>query len=304
MKKIIGLFLMFALCGHFSHGQMNLSLHLDEVADEPIGTNLTIKTARLPNGVYLQYAEQGIFTGTAVIFLHGIGDSWHSFEPVLKALPENIHAFAVSLRGHGDSEKPATGYTINHFATDVDQFIKVKELKSVYVVGHSMGGMVAQQFVLDHPQLTKGMVLIDSDANFNDNPGMPGFFQQALKLDGPIDRKFMDEFQRTTLAKPIDPDYYNLLVSEGMKVPAGVFKSSFAGMMQADFRDELKNIKVPALIFWGNKDNICSIKDEEQLLRDIPHAKFMIYENTGHALHWEEPARFTNALTSFIKSIH
>jgi len=304
MKKIIGLFLMFALCGHFSHGQMNLSLHHDEVADEPIGTNLTIKTARLPNGVYLQYAEQGIFTGTAVIFLHGIGDSWHSFEPVLKALPENIHAFAVSLRGHGDSEKPATGYTINHFATDVDQFIKVKELKSVYVVGHSMGGMVAQQFVLDHPQLTKGMVLIDSDANFNDNPGMPGFFQQALKLDGPIDRKFMDEFQRTTLAKPIDPDYYNLLVSEGMKVPAGVFKSSFAGMMQADFRDELKNIKVPALIFWGNKDNICSIKDEEQLLRDIPHAKFMIYENTGHALHWEEPARFTNALTSFIKSIH
>ena len=304
MKKIIGLFLMFALCGHFSHGQMNLSLHHDEVADEPIGTNLTIKTARLPNGVYLQYAEQGIFTGTAVIFLHGIGDSWHSFEPVLKALPENIHAFAVSLRGHGDSEKPATGYTINHFATDVDQFIKVKELKSVYVVGHSMGGMVAQQFVLDHPQLTKGMVLIDSDANFNDNPGMHGFFQQALKLDGPIDRKFMDEFQRSTLAKPIDPDYYNLLVSEGMKVPAGVFKSSFAGMMQADFRDELKNIKVPALIFWGNKDNICSIKDEEQLLRDIPHAKFMIYENTGHALHWEEPARFTNALTSFIKSIH
>jgi len=133
---------------------------------------------------------------------------------------------------------------------------------------------------------------------------MPGLFQQALKLDSPIDRKFMDEFQRSTLAKPIDPDYYNLLVSEGMKVPAGVFKSSFAGMMQADFRDELKNIKVPALIFWGNKDNICSIKDEEQLLRDIPHAKFMIYENTGHALHWEEPARFTNALTSFIKSIH
>lgn len=303
MKKIIGLFLMVALCGLSSHGQMNLSLHHDEVADEPIGTNLTIKTARLPNGVYLQYAEQGIFTGTAVIFLHGIGDSWHSFEPVLKALPENIHAFAVSLRGHGDSEKPATGYTINHFATDVDQFIKVKELKSVYVVGHSMGGMVAQQFVLDHPQLTKGMVLIDSDANFNDNPGMPGLFQQALKLDSPIDRKFMDEFQRSTLAKPIDPDYYNLLVSEGMKVPAGVFKSSFAGMMQADFRDELKNIKVPALIFWGNKDNICSIKDEEQLLRDIPHAKFMIYENTGHALHWEEPARFSNDLTSFIKSI-
>ena len=135
--------------------------------------------------------------------------------------------------------------------------------KSLYVVGHSMGGLVAQQFVLDHPQLTKGMVLIDSDAIFNDNAGMPEFFQQVLKLDGSIDQKFMDAFQRSTLAKPIDPAYYNLLVAEGMKVPAGVFKSAFAGLMQADFRDELKNIKVPVLIFWGDKDNMCSIKDEE-----------------------------------------
>ena len=303
MKKFIGLFLMIAFCSHSSRGQMKLSLHYDEVADEAIGTNLTIKTARLSNGIALQYAEQGIFTGTAVIFLHGIGDSWHSFESVLKVVPENIHAFAISLRGHGDSEKPTTGYSIKDFATDVAQFIKMQDLKSVYIVGHSMGGLVAQQFVLDHPQLTKGMVLISSDAIFNDNPGMPEFFLESLKLEGAIDKKFMDAFQRSTLAKPIDPDYYNLLVAEGMKVPGGVFKSSFAGMMQADFRDELKKIKAPVLIFWGDKDNMCSIKDEEQLLRSIPNSKFIIYENTGHALHWEEPARFTNDLISFIKSI-
>jgi len=302
MKKIINLILMIAFCSHYSIGQMNLSLRNLGVADEPIGTNLAIKTARLPNGVKLQYAEQGVFTGTAVIFLHGVGDSWHSFESVLKALPENIHAFALSLRGHGDSEKPATGYTIKDFAADVAQFIKMQDLESVCIVGHSMGGMVAQQFVLDHPQLTKGMVLIDSDAIFNDNNGMPGFFQEVLKLGGTINEQFMDAFQRSTLAKPIDPDYYNLLVAEGMKVPAGVFKSAFAGLMQADFRDELKNIKVPVLIFWGDKDNLCSIEDAEQLLRGIPQAKFMIYENTGHALHWEEPARFTNDLIAFIKT--
>ncbi len=295
--------MVIAFCSHYSLGQMKLSLHHDEVVDEAIGTNLTIKMASLPNGVDLQYAEQGIFTGNAVIFLHGIGDSWHSFESILKVLPENIHAFALSLRGHGDSEKPATGYSIKDFAGDVAQFIRMQDLKCVYVVGHSMGGMVAQQLVLDHPHLVKGMVLIDSDAIFNDNEGMPDFFQQVLKLEGAIDKKFMDEFQRSTLAKSIDPNYYDLLVAEGLKVPAGIFKSAFAGMMRADFRDQLKNIQVPVLIFWGSKDNICSIKDQEQLLRGIPHTKFMMYENTGHALHWEEPARFTNDLTSFIKNI-
>ena len=303
MKRIIGPILMIAICSHFSWGQMKLSLPHDEVADEPIGTNLAIKTTRLPNGVDLQYAEQGIFTGTAVIFLHGLSDSWHSFESVLAALPHDIHAFALSMRGHGDSERPASGYTIKDFAADVAEFVKVQNLKSVYVVGHSMGGMVAQQFALDQPQLTKGMVLIDTDANFNDNPGMPEFFQQSLKLEGAIDKKFMDEFQKSTLSKPIDPDYYNLLVAEGMKMPAAAFKSAFAGMMRADFRDELKKIKVPVLIFWGDKDNMCSLRDEEQLLKGIANAKFMIYENTGHALHWEEPARFANDLSSFIRNV-
>ena len=304
MKKIIGLFLMIAVCSsHFSLGQMTMHIPFDQVADEPIGTDLTLKTASLPNGIDLHYAEQGMFTGTPVIFLHGLSDSWHSFESVLSELPQNIHAFAISQRGHGDSEKPHSGYTIKDFAGDIAKFMKLKNLESAYIVGHSMGGMVAQQFALDYPQLTKALVLIDSDAIFNDNAGMPEFFQQSLKLEGAIDKAFMDEFQKSTLSKPIDPHYYNLLVAEGMKVPANVFKAAFAGLMMADFRDDLKKIKAPVLIFWGDKDNMCSLKDEEQLLKGIPHAKFMIYENTGHALHWEQPVRFTNDLVSFISSI-
>jgi len=304
MKKIIGLFLLIAICssGHFSSAQMSLNLPYGDIPDQPIGVDLTIKTARLPNGINLEYAEQGIFTGTPVIFLHGLSDSWHSFESVLSQLPHNLHAFAISLRGHGDSDRPETGYTIKDFAGDVAQFIKMQDLKSVYIAGHSMGGLVAQQLALDYPQLTKGVVLVSTDVVFYDNPGMPEFFQQALKLEGAIDKKFMDEFQKSTLAKPIDPDYYNLLVAEGMKVPANVFKAAFTAIMKADFSDDLKKIEVPVLIFWGDRDNLCSLKDKEQLLKSIPHAKIRIYENSGHALHWEEPARFANDLVAFISS--
>ena len=89
MKKIIGLFFMIAIYGstHFSAAQMMLKLPYDHITDEPIGIDLTLKTAKLQNGVELQYAEQGLFTGTPVIFLHGISDSWHSFESVLPFLP-------------------------------------------------------------------------------------------------------------------------------------------------------------------------------------------------------------------------
>src|SRR5688572_24775744 len=302
MKKIVTLLLMIAITGssHFSAAQMTLNLLYDGIADEPIGVNLAIKTIRLPNGIELEYAEQGIFTGTPIIFLHGLSDSWHSFESVLAVLPQNIHAFAISERGHGNSDRPLAGYTMKDFAGDVAEFVKMQNLKSVYIVGHSMSGLVALQFALDYPQLTKGLVLIDSDADFNDNPGMPEFYQESLQLEGAIDKKFMDEFQKSTLAKPINPDYYNLLVAEGMKVPANVFKAAFTGMMTADLTAELKNIKMPVLIFWGDRDNFCFLKDQDHLLRGIPHAKFLMYENTGHALHWEEPVGFVNDLVGFV----
>jgi pimeloyl-ACP methyl ester carboxylesterase len=62
-----------------------------------------MKSVELPNGVRLPYVEQGDPSGVPVLLLHGITDSWYSFEPVLPHLPESIHAFALTQRGHGDA---------------------------------------------------------------------------------------------------------------------------------------------------------------------------------------------------------
>jgi len=167
-----------------------------------------------------------------------------------------------------------------------------------------MGGVVAQQFVLDHPLLVKGIVIIDSDASFKDNPGIPEFFQAVLKLEGAIKKEYMDEFQKSTLAKPIDPVYYDTLVAEGLKVPARVFKAAFKGLMEVDYTYELKKIDRPVLIFWGDKDAICFRNDQEIFIKEINNAKLLVYEGRGHALHWEEPQRFANDLVAFVNSIN
>ena len=69
---------------------------------------LIVKSVELPGRVTLQYVERGETAGTPVIFLHGVTDSWRSFEPVLPHLPGSIRAFALSLRGHGDSSRTIT----------------------------------------------------------------------------------------------------------------------------------------------------------------------------------------------------
>ncbi len=261
----------------------------------------TVKSINLPGRVRLEYAEQGNSDGEPVIFLHGITDSWHSFELVLPNLPSSIHAFAISQRGHGDSERPSQNYTPKDFATDVAEFIKQKNLGKVFIVGHSMGGVIAQQFAISYPGLTKGVVIIDSDPVFKNNPGMIEFLQEVLKMEGPIDRKFMIDFQQATLAKPIDSAYFNLVVDESIKVPSGVFKEALKGIVDVDLTKELKQINVPVLIFWGNKDAFCFFRGQEILVNHIKNSKLIIYGNTGHALHWEEPEKFSEDLINFIE---
>jgi pimeloyl-ACP methyl ester carboxylesterase len=305
MKKMIIVLVLVALATSIKPFAQDLneifSKQIFEVAylePQPV-----VKTIDLPGRVKLEYAEQGKADGVPVIFLHGITDSWHSFESVLAHLPTSIHAFAISQRGHGDSERPMQNYTPKDFAADIAEFIKQKKLDRVFIVGHSMGGLNTLQFAIDYPELTKGIVIIDSDPVLKNNPGMPEFYQEVLKLEGAISRKFMDDFQRATLADPIDSAYFNLLVNEGIKVPSSVFKAAFEGLMHVDLAEQLKSINAPALIFWGNLDAFCVYKGQEIMVNNIRNSKLIVYGNTGHALHWEEPKKFAADLENFINDV-
>jgi non-heme chloroperoxidase len=298
-SKIIICLFTFMAVADFSSAQVSSLKNVKNPVVVIPNNRITEKEINLSTGVRLQYAEQGDLSGIPVIFLHGITDSWHSFESVFSHLPSSVHAFALSQRGHGDSERPSDGYTPKHFAADVAAFIKQRKLGKVFVVGHSMGGVHVQQFALDYPELTKGIVIIDADPVIKGNPGMPEFYQEVMKMGETISWAFMNDFQKATLSKPIDSAYYKLLVDEGTKVPARVFKSALTGLLDVDFSERLHEIKVPVLMFWGNKDSFFLFKGQEVLLNNIKNAKLVVY-NTGHALHWEEPEKFTADLLHFL----
>src|ERR671914_762671 len=129
-----------------------------------------IKSVELPHRVKLPYVEQGDPSGVPMILLHGGTDSWRSFEPVLPHLPESIHAFALTQRGHGDADRPTTGYRQRDFAADVAAFLDALGLASAVIVGSSLGSTVAQRFALDHPGRVRGLVLAAAFSTYGDNP--------------------------------------------------------------------------------------------------------------------------------------
>ena len=262
-----------------------------------------VKTMELPTGVTLEYAEQGDPSGVPVLLLPGALDSWRSFALVLPHLPESIHAFAITPRGHGDSSKPHSGYRVRHFADDVSAFMDRANLGAAVLVGHSFGTVVAQQFAIDHPKRTLALLLIGAHYAIRDHPVDREFYEStASKLEDPIDPNLVGELQETAHHRPLPESLSETVVQEAMKVPARVWKALWQGLLADDLSDDVDRISAPALLIWGEQDRDTPRSDQDALLAAIPGSRLVVYEGVGHSPHWEVPERLASDLVSFVET--
>lgn len=276
------------------------------VAAAPAAEPLSERFVMLSTGVRMEYVERGDPNGTPVVFLHGVTDSWRSFERVLPLLPQGVRAFAISARGHGDSSRPPSGYLYADMAADLRAFLDAMRIRSAVVVGHSMGSLVAQRFAVDHPQRVAGLVLMGAFPTLFHDPGIDDFYRSAIApLTDPIDPRFAREWQQSTLARPMDPAHLDTMVDETLKVPARIWREAFRGFLDApNFSAGLAHVSAPVLVAWGDKDTYATRAAQDQLLARIPGARLRVYEGGGHAFHWEDPAAFVADLLPVLARVH
>jgi pimeloyl-ACP methyl ester carboxylesterase len=262
-----------------------------------------VKSVALPNGIRLPYAEQGRPGGLPVVFLHGFTDSWRSFEPVLPELPADIHAFALTQRGHGDADRPETGYRPADLAADVDAFIEAMGLDRVVVVGHCMGATVAQRFAIDYPGRLLGLVLLGSRASWHGQPEVDELGAYVAGMQDPVDPAFVREFQQGTVAQPVPPPFLDAVVQESLKLPARVWRAVFREAVQGvDHTPLLGAIETPTLVLCGDRDTL-AWSEQETLAAGIRGAQRKTCPEAGHALHWEDPARVAAELVAFARRV-
>ena len=260
-----------------------------------------IKSVELLNRLRLPYVEQGDPSGVPVVFLHGFLDSWHSFEPVLSHLPESIHGFALTQRGHGDASRPARGYHSRDFAADLAAFMDALHLEAAFFVGGSSGSFVARRFAIDHPERTLGLVFLGSPAILRDKPGVLEMWDSTIsELKDPISPDLVREFAEGTLNRPVPQAFLETIVRENLKVPARVWRATFEGLLEDDSLEELDKIQAPTLIVWGDQDAILPRSDQETLVAAITGSRLLVYPGAGHAFYWEDPDLVASDLAAFI----
>lgn len=265
-------------------------------------TALRLSDVQLSTRIRMHYAEQGNPADQPLVLLHGLSDSWFSYSRVLTALASSYHVYALDQRGHGDTERPTTGYAMTDLAADVVAFLDAMGLDKVTLVGHSLGSIVAIETALAAPAHLDALVLIGANTRW-DAPELVAFQEVVDGLEDPIPAAFVREFQASTAFEPLPEAFMDRVVAESLKLPARVWRAALAGAVGVDYADRLGAISMPALVLGGEEDAYCPQANQHALAAHIPSAELKLYPQLGHCPHWERPEAFVRDVEAFLSRV-
>lgn len=258
----------------------------------------------LDNGLTLSCQEQGPIRGPTVVLLPGPTDSWRSYDPVLASLPGSVRCVAVSLRGHGDSSQPETGYRIQDLASDVVPLLDVLGIERAVLAGHSGSCLVARRVALDAPDRVGGLVLEASPTTLRGDAALLRFVESVVaELSSPIDRQFARSFIADTSVDDLAPEFVDVLVEDLLKVPVVAWREMFASLVEYDDTTDLDQINAPVTLVWGDADRLVTREAQEEQVRLLPLADLRVYEGVGHTPRWEQPERFALDVARFVSEV-
>lgn len=250
------------------------------------------------------YLEQGE-GDTAVFLLHGVGggkQAWLSNQAVLAAA--GFRTVAWDMPGYGASS-PLSPCTNALLAAALKTLVAHIGAKRNVLLGHSMGGMIAQELAALHPALVHGLVLYSTSPAFGkaDGAWQQTFLQsrfapldQGLGMDG-----LAGKIVPTMFAPGADPARLAEAAALMGRVPAGSYRAALAAIVSFNRLAELGNIAVPTLCLAGELDRNAPPAVVEKMASRIAGAHYECLPGVGHIANIEQPALFNSAVLAFLK---
>ncbi len=243
---------------------------------------------------------------TTLVFLHGIGGDWTNFEPQLAAFADRYQAVAWTMPGYGDS--PALPeMTFPALARAVVALLDRLGQDRVVLVGHSLGGMIAQEVAALYPDRLAALVAACTSPAFG-KPG--GDFQRqflAARL-APLDRGETPADLAPGLVSAMvgadAPAAARAIAQAAMsRISAPAYRAALNCLVTFDRRAELEAIACPTLLISGGEDRTASPAVMERMASHIPAARYVCLDGAGHLANLERPEAFNAALAEFLATL-
>lgn len=239
-------------------------------------------------------------TGRTLVLVHGYLGGSRQWAAEIEHLRGHFDIVALDLAGYGEARHlPAPSDMATH-ARSVLATLDELGVERFHLLGHSMGGMVAQEMVHQAPERVARLVL------YGTGPlgSIPGRFETMARSR---ERLVEDGVERTArricatwlLAREASPAY-EALAGLAAQASAQAAEAGLWAMERWDGRDRLATIRQPTLVLWGEHDRSYGWSQVEQLWRTIPGASLAVLPACAHALHLERPALFHALVREFL----
>lgn len=241
------------------------------------------------NGIELYYEVRGT-RGPHLTLICGLGshvDAWDN--ELLEALSRRLRLVLFDNRGAGRSDKPDIEYTIAMLADDAAALLNTLGIARSHILGASMGGMIAQEFALRHPEEAAGLILCcTSPGSHRMKMPEPEVLQKLAEVDGLTPEEISRKNRPLVFTKKFMEENLEWIERKMQReiqyiAPAFSFKRQMAAAMQHNSYSRLPQITCPTLIMTGTEDILIPPENSDLLAAQIPGAILKRYENTAHA---------------------
>jgi pimeloyl-ACP methyl ester carboxylesterase len=272
------------------------------------------RIALLPNGMRIAYVDSGNRHGRPVVLIHGYTDNARDWVPLIPYLDPRFRLIVIDDRGHGRSGKPECCYARIDFAYDVRLLLDRLGIDKADIVGHSMGGIIAQTFAEFWPERTRRVVLISSPggstAKCDAAAGIAGaagpqmdYRAEIARLKEPIDPESPFMIEWWSSPTPVDADFLRRQRRDAAAIPLKVWLAVLdQALGGADLQSTLPRLTAPVLLIWGGKDQIIGPRGRCALHQGLSSAEERTFPDYGHNPHWEDPAALAAVINPFLSA--
>jgi 3-oxoadipate enol-lactonase len=257
--------------------------------------------------INLYYEVHG--KGEPLVLIMGYGASGKTWFSIQDILAREYRVIVVDNRGTGQSDKPEIPYTTKMMASDVAGLLDVLDISAVSVFGHSMGGMIAQEFALNYPERLNNLIL--GGTNCGVKRAVPITTEaMAFLFDPEIAKLPVEDKARALIPWVWNKEFVDKNPAASKRfiaarceypTPPHAIVSQQNVLMTHDMYDRLPDIKASTLVIAGSKDRLCPFDNSKLLASRIPNAELAIIENAGHNFFDDSTEKASTIILDFLR---
>lgn len=245
--------------------------------------------------------------GNCLVLIHGFGDNLNMWYHQVPEFSKQYRVLTYDVRGFGQTEITKGPYSMRLFADGLYELLKVLRIKSACVLGYSMGGMIALNFALKHPDVTTGLIFANSAVGGTSAAEMEERRKMIMDVlqQGSIEviSEMMTVGSFSPGFKERDPEEFN----RHKRIKMQNDPSHYIAIMEALNTEvsapaDLRKVKCPVLIIAGDSDNLMPLEVAESTKNSMNDAALKVL-STGHASAIEAPKEFNQAVLDFMKKL-